>query len=178
MSDDHDYLMALSKRAQEILNMEKESKSIKESKPKTKKVMDEEQKKAVIERLAKAREKAVEVRKQKKQIKDAQLKEKHQEFEELKAKYLKPKEEPKETPKEPKETPKRERAVIPPYKEENVKETNKESLEVSKPIDIPKPKEEKEKPVEIIQNSIPTINKPKYFELNKGFFKKYGSLYS
>jgi len=181
MSDDQEYLMALAKRAKEILELHndpKPTKTTKEPKVKTKKEMTEEQRNVVLERLAKARSKALEVRKQKKEIKDAQLKEKHDEFETLKNKYIKPKEQPKEQPKETKETPKRERADIPPYIEKNDTETNKETKEVSKPIDIPIQKPKEEPKIEIPENSVPTINRPKYFELNKTFFKKYGTLYT
>jgi hypothetical protein len=155
-NDDNEYILALSKRAKEILQMDepkKESKEKKETKAKNKKDVSEEQRQMVLERLVKARAKANEVRIQKKEIKEAQLKEKHEEFESLKKKYLKPKEEKEEE--KTKLTPKRERANITPYQEENIKETDNVSLvEKSKPVDIPKP-EIKEEKKEIIINSPP-----------------------
>jgi hypothetical protein len=173
------YLEALAKRAKEILE-EEESKP--KSKPKGKKEMDAETKAKVLLNLQKGREKASEVRNMKAQIKQKEKEEKVKEFEELKKKYNITETKPIEK----KEPSRRQRADIPPYQEENIKETNIESKEVikedpriaSKPIDIPKPKIENEKPVEIIQNSVPTIQKPRYFKPTLAFVKKYGGLYN
>ena len=180
MSSEQKYLEALRKRAEEILESETISKP---SKPRAKKEMDAETKAKVLLNLQKGREKASEVRNMKKQIKEKEKEEKTREFEELKKKYnitsAKPKVEEEKT--------KRERATdIPPYQEENIKETNKESREVikeevkvqSNPIEIQKPKVEIEKPIEIIQNSVPTIQKPRYFKPTLAFVKKYGGLYN
>jgi hypothetical protein len=176
-----EYLAALAKRAQEILNDESESKP--KSKPKDKKQMTEEQKSKVLLNLQKGREKAAEIRNMKAQIKQKEKDEKVKEFEELKAKYNIT----TAKPKEPKiETPRRQRADVPPYQEEKVPETKHESKEEikeevkmpSKPIDIPKPKVEIEKPIEIPQNSVPTIQRPRYFKPTLAFVKKYGGLYN
>lgn len=181
MSTEKQYLEALAKRAREILEEQEEPKS----KPKGKKAMDDETKARVLENLKKGREKAAEIRNMKKQIKEKEKEEKVKEFEELKAKYNITTSKPKEQKQEP---PRRQRAEVPAYKEENDTEINKDLLgekkeEVkvqSEPIDIPKVKEE-EKPIEIIQNSVPsvpTIQKPRYFKPTLGFVRKYGSLYA
>lgn len=173
------YLEALAKRAEEILK-EEDSKPTKTSKPKDKKQMSEEQKAKVLLNLQKGRERASEIRNMKAQIKQKEKDEKVKEFEELKLKYNITSAKPKEQ----KEPPRRQRADIPPYQEEKVPETNHESKEEkkeevkieSKPIDIPKPKVEK--PIEIIQNSVPTIQRPKYFKGTMQFYKQYGHLYN
>jgi len=174
------YLEALAKRAQEIL--QEEETISKPSKPKQKKQMDAETKAKVLLNLQKGREKASEVRNMKKQIKEKEKEEKVKEFEELKKKYnitsAKPKSEP--------EAPRRQRADVPPYQEEKVPEPVHETREVikeevkvaSKPIDIPKPEIKIEKPIEIPQNSVPTIEKPRYFKPTLAFVKKYGGLYN
>jgi hypothetical protein len=55
------------------------------------------------------------------------------------------------------------------------REEIKEEVKVaSKPIDIPK----QEVKIEIPQNSVPTINKPRYFKPTLQFVRKYGSLYN
>lgn len=178
------YLEALAKRAREILEeQETESKSTKPSKPKDKKQMTEEQKSKVLENLKKGREKAAEVRNMKAQIKQKEKEEKVKEFEELKVKYNITSAKPKEPKTEP---PRRQRVEVPPYQEEKVKEHVNETREVikeevkiaSKPIDIPKPEIKIEKPIEIPQNSVPTINKPRYFKPTLQFVRKYGSLYN
>jgi hypothetical protein len=176
-----EYLAALAKRAQEILNEESESKP--KSKPKDKKQMTEEQKAKVLLNLQKGREKAAEIRNMKAQIKQKEKDEKVKEFEELKAKYNITTAKPKEPKQEP---PRRQRADVPPYQEEKVPETKHESKEEikeevkmpSKPIDIPKVEIKEEKKEVIIQNSVPTIQKPRYFKPTMAFVKKYGSLYS
>ena len=175
MSSEQKYLQALAMRAKQILEEQEE-------KPKTKaktskKEMSEETKARVLENLKKGREKAYEVRAQKNEIKKKEKQEKDREFEELKKKYNIGTEKPKVE----EEKPKRERATdIEPYKEENDKKTDNVSLvEKSKPIDIPKVEIKKEeKPAEIIQNSVPTINKPRYFKPTLQFVKRYGSLYN
>ena len=172
------YLEALAKRAQEILNEESDSKPTKTSKPKDKKQMSEEQKAKVLLNLQKGRERASEIRNMKAQIKQKEKDEKVKEFEELKLKYNITSAKPKEQ----KEPPRRVRADVPPYEHEKEPEINHESKEEkkkevkieSKPIDIPKPKVE----IQIPQNSVPTIAKPRYFKPNLQFVKKYGSLYS
>jgi hypothetical protein len=169
MSSEQKYLEALAKRAQEILQEETISKP---SKPRAKKEMDAETKAKVLLNLQKGREKAAEVRNMKKQIQAKQKQEKIEEFESLKVKYGITSAKPIE--KKP-ETPRRQRSDVPPYEPENIKETDKESREEIKeevkvqnnPIDIPKPEVKVEKPIEIIQNSvpsIPTIQKPRYFK--------------
>ena len=174
------YLEALAKRAREIL--EEEETQSKPTKPKNKREMSEEQKNKVLENLKKGREKSAEIRNMKQQIKQKEKEEKAKEFEELKAKYNITTAKPKEPKQEP---PRRQRAEVPAYKEEKVKETTHETREIikeevkvqSKPIDIPKVKEE-EKPIEIIQNSFPTTEKPRYFKPTLAFIKKYGGLYN
>jgi hypothetical protein len=174
MSSEQKYLAALAARAKQILDQEEEEKP--KAKSKGKKEMSEETKARVLENLKKGREKAYEVRAQKNEIKKKQKEEKDKEFEEMKKKYNIGTEKPKVE----EEKPKRERATdIPPYKEETDKETDNVSLvEKSKPIDIPKIEIKEEKKEIIIQNSVPTINKPKYIKYDLKFIKKYGSLYN
>jgi len=174
MSSEQKYLAALAARAKQILDQEEEEKP--KAKSKGKKEMSEETKARVLENLKKGREKAYEVRAQKNEIKKKQKEEKDKEFEEMKKKYNIGTEKPKVE----EEKPKRERATdIQPYKEENDKQTDNVSLvEKSKPIDIPKPEIKEEKKEIIIQNSIPTINKPRYFKPTMAFVKRYGSLYN
>lgn len=156
---DDEYLMALKSRVKEILTTEDEDKKVK-SKPKTKKDQTEEQKQRIIDNLAKAREKAAIVRKQKKEIKEAQIKEKQDEFENLKKKYLKPKENEKEIEKPKETTPKRERVIPPPYQEEKAPEPKEEIKEPpkSQPVDIPKPEPVKEKVEDEISYLLPRRN--------------------
>lgn len=175
------YLEALAKRAREIL--EEEETQSKPTKPKNKREMSEEQKNKVLENLKKGREKAAEVRNIKQQIKQKEKEEKAKEFEELKAKYNITTAKPKEPKQEP---PRRQRAEIPPYQEEKVKETTHETREIikeeprvaSKPIDIPKQEIKQEKQEVLIQNSVPTIEKPRYFKPTLAFVKKYAGLYN
>lgn len=178
------YLEALRKRAEEILESETISKP-KTTKPRAKKEMDDVTKAKVLLNLQKGREKAQEVRNMKAQIKQKEKEEKTREFEELKKKYNITSTKPIEK----KEPPRRQRADIPPYQEEKIKEPTHETHEpikeevkvASKPVDIPKPEVKVEKPIEIIQNSVPsvpTIQKPRYFKPTLQFVKKYGSLYS
>lgn len=172
MSSEQKYLAALAARAKQILEEDQEEKP--KAKSKGKKEMSEETKARVLENLKKGREKAYEVRAQKNEIKKKQKEEKDKEFEELKKKYNIGKEKPKVE----EEKPKRERATdIPPYKEENDKKPDNDSLvEKSKPIDIPKPKIE-EKPTEIIQNSVPIeIPKPEkeFYIPRLKYIKKHG----
>lgn len=176
MSSEQKYLEALRKRAEEILESETTSK------PRAKKEMDAETKAKVLLNLQEGRKKAAEIRNMKKQIKEKEKEERVKEFEELKKKYnitsAKPKTEP--------EPPRRQRADVPPYEPEKIKETDKDSREeikeevkvASKPVDIPKPEVKVEKPIEIIQNSVPTIQKPRYFKPTLAFVKKYGGLYN
>ncbi len=182
MSSEQKYLEALIKRSKEIL--EQEETESKPTKPKGKKQMTDEAKARCIENLKKGREKAAEIRNMKKQIKEKEKEEKVKEFEELKAKYNITTSKPKEQKQEP---PRRQRATdVVPYQEQNDKETKHETREVikeeprvaSKPIDIPKPEVKIEKPIEIPQNSVPTINKPRYFKPTLAFVKKYGGLYN
>jgi hypothetical protein len=183
MSSEQKYLEALAKRAQEIL--ESESK-LKTTKPKAKKEMDAETKAKVLLNLQEGRKKAAEVRNMKKQIQAKQKQEKIEEFESLKVKYGITSAKPIEKKPEP---PRRQRADVVPYEPENIKEPTHETHEpikeevkvASKPVDIPKPEVKVEKPIEIIQNSVPsvpTIQKPRYFKPTLQFVKRYGSLYS
>jgi hypothetical protein len=174
MSSEQKYLQALAARAKQILEEEEEKPKAKAKG--SKKEMSEETKARVLENLKKGREKAYEVRAQKNEIKKKEKEQKDKEFEEMKKKYNIGTEKPKVE----EEKPKRERATdIPPYKEENDKETDNVSLvEKSKPIDIPKVEIKEEKKEIIIQNSVPTINKPKYIKYDLKFIKKYGSLYN
>jgi hypothetical protein len=178
------YLEALAKRAKEILEEQEKEPSPKPSKPKTnKKQMDDETKAKVLLALQKGREKAAEVRNMKKQIQAKQKQEKIDEFESLKVKYGITSSKPVE--KQP-ETPRRQRAEVPPYQEPEVKEPVHETREVikeevkiaTKPIDIPKPEVKIEKPIEIPQNSVPTIQRPRYFKGTMKFYKQYGHLYN
>lgn len=182
--DNKEYLKALSNRVRQILKDSDDDEPIKKEKEtpkaKNKKEQTAEQRQIVLERLAKAREKAMIVKREKSEIKKAQLKEKQQEFENLKTKYLKNGKETEKQEEKTKITPKRERAIIPPYVEEKNPEKQEENKEVKiKPIEIqkpePQPEQEPEKEEIIKQN---TPQKPRYFRPTMNFINKYGGLYS
>jgi hypothetical protein len=170
MSSEQKYLAALAARAKKILEEEEEKPKAKAKG--SKKEMSEETKARVLENLKKGREKAYEVRAQKNEIKKKQKEEKDKEFEEMKKKYNIGTEKPKVE----EEKPKRERATdIQPYKEENDKKTDNDSLvEKSKPIDIPKQEIKEEKPAEIIQNSVPKIIEKEFYIPKMKYIKKHG----